>query len=35
MESRADLYIHSNYSNRPSEWLSRRIGALAAAGQCL
>jgi len=25
--SRADLHVHSKYSNRPSEWLLRRIGA--------
>lgn len=25
--SRADLHIHSKYSNRPSEWFLRRIGA--------
>ncbi|MBS3763785.1 MAG: PHP domain-containing protein, partial [Planctomycetes bacterium] len=27
MTSRADLHIHSKYSNRPSEWFLRRIGA--------
>ena len=26
-ESRADLHVHSKYSDRPSEWLLRRIGA--------
>src|SRR5690242_11007196 len=25
--SRADLHVHSKYSDRPSEWLLRRIGA--------
>lgn len=25
--SRADLHVHSKYSNRPSEWILRRIGA--------
>ena len=25
--SKADLHIHSKYSNRPSEWFLRRIGA--------
>jgi glycosyltransferase involved in cell wall biosynthesis len=25
--SRADLHVHSKYSNRPSEWFLRRIGA--------
>jgi glycosyltransferase involved in cell wall biosynthesis len=27
MSSYADLHVHSRYSNRPSEWLLRRIGA--------
>lgn len=27
MLSKADLHVHSKYSNRPSEWLLRRIGA--------
>ena len=27
MSSRADLHVHSKYSNRPSEWFLRRIGA--------
>jgi glycosyltransferase involved in cell wall biosynthesis/predicted metal-dependent phosphoesterase TrpH len=27
MESRADLHVHSRYSDRPSEWVLRRIGA--------
>lgn len=27
MTSCADLHVHSRYSNRPSEWLLRRIGA--------
>lgn len=27
MESRADLHVHSKYSDRPSEWFLRRIGA--------
>lgn len=27
MESRADLHVHSKYSNRPSEWFLRRVGA--------
>jgi glycosyltransferase involved in cell wall biosynthesis len=27
MTSRADLHVHSKYSNRPSEWFLRRIGA--------
>lgn len=26
MQSKADLHVHSKYSNRPSEWLLRRIG---------
>ena len=26
-ESRADLHVHSRYSDRPSEWFLRRIGA--------
>ena len=25
--SKADLHVHSKYSNRPSEWFLRRIGA--------
>jgi predicted metal-dependent phosphoesterase TrpH len=25
--SRADLHVHSKYSDRPSEWILRRIGA--------
>jgi len=25
--SRADLHVHSKYSNRPSEWFLRRVGA--------
>jgi predicted metal-dependent phosphoesterase TrpH len=25
--SRSDLHVHSRYSNRPSEWILRRIGA--------
>ncbi|MDT8389543.1 MAG: glycosyltransferase [Lentisphaeria bacterium] len=27
LTSRADLHVHSKYSNRPSEWFLRRIGA--------
>ena len=27
MVSRADLHVHSKYSDRPSEWILRRIGA--------
>jgi hypothetical protein len=27
MQSRADLHVHSKYSDRPSEWILRRIGA--------
>lgn len=27
MKARADLHVHSRYSDRPSEWLLRRIGA--------
>lgn len=27
MQACADLHVHSKYSNRPSEWLLRRIGA--------
>jgi glycosyltransferase involved in cell wall biosynthesis len=27
MASRADLHVHSKYSDRPSEWILRRIGA--------
>ncbi len=27
MQSRVDLHVHSKYSDRPSEWLLRRIGA--------
>lgn len=27
MQSRADLHVHSQYSDRPSEWFLRRIGA--------
>jgi glycosyltransferase involved in cell wall biosynthesis/predicted metal-dependent phosphoesterase TrpH len=27
MQSKADLHVHSKYSDRPSEWLLRRIGA--------
>jgi hypothetical protein len=27
MQSRADLHVHSRYSDRPSEWFLRRIGA--------
>jgi glycosyltransferase involved in cell wall biosynthesis len=27
MQSKADLHVHSKFSNRPSEWLLRRIGA--------
>lgn len=27
MQSRADLHVHSKYSDRPSEWFLRRIGA--------
>ncbi|NCC50107.1 MAG: glycosyltransferase [Spartobacteria bacterium] len=27
VNSKADLHIHSKYSNRPSEWFLRRIGA--------
>jgi hypothetical protein len=27
MPSRADLHVHSRYSDRPSEWILRRIGA--------
>jgi glycosyltransferase involved in cell wall biosynthesis len=26
-ESRADLHVHSKYSDRPSEWILRRVGA--------
>ena len=26
-QSKADLHVHSKYSNRPSEWFLRRIGA--------
>jgi hypothetical protein len=26
-ESRADLHVHSRYSDRPTEWILRRIGA--------
>jgi len=25
--ARADLHVHTKCSNRPSEWLARRIGA--------
>ena len=25
--SKADLHVHSKFSNRPSEWFLRRIGA--------
>jgi hypothetical protein len=24
--SRADLHVHSKYSDRPSEWILRRLG---------
>ena len=27
MESRADLHVHSKHSDRPSEWLLRRLGS--------
>jgi len=27
MEARADLHVHSKYSDRPSEWFLRRVGA--------
>lgn len=27
MVSKADLHVHSKYSNRPTEWILRRIGA--------
>lgn len=27
MESRADVHVHSKYSDRPSEWILRRMGA--------
>lgn len=27
MQSKADLHVHSKYSDRPSEWFLRRIGA--------
>ncbi|MGH9379969.1 MAG: glycosyltransferase [Thermoanaerobaculia bacterium] len=27
MSARADLHVHSGFSNRPSEWLLRRLGA--------
>ena len=27
MQAQADLHVHSKYSNRPSEWILRRIGA--------
>ena len=27
LESKADLHVHSKYSDRPSEWFLRRIGA--------
>ncbi|MBN2450968.1 MAG: glycosyl transferase, partial [Lentisphaeria bacterium] len=27
MQAKADLHIHSKYSDRPSEWILRRIGA--------
>lgn len=27
MGSRVDMHVHSKYSNRPSEWILRRIGA--------
>ena len=27
MQSKADLHVHSKFSDRPSEWLLRRIGA--------
>ena len=27
MQAKADLHVHSKYSNRPSEWILRRIGA--------
>lgn len=27
MQSRADLHVHSKYSDRPSEWFLRRVGA--------
>ncbi|MDD3275923.1 MAG: glycosyltransferase [Kiritimatiellales bacterium] len=27
MQSRADLHVHSKYSDRPSEWFLRRIGS--------
>ena len=27
MHSRADLHVHSKYSNRPSEWILRRLGS--------
>lgn len=27
MQAKADLHVHSLYSNRPSEWILRRIGA--------
>ena len=27
MEAKVDLHVHSKYSDRPSEWILRRIGA--------
>ncbi|MCS1407049.1 MAG: hypothetical protein M2R45_00205 [Verrucomicrobia subdivision 3 bacterium] len=34
--SSADLHVHSNYSNHPSEWLLRRIGSAECyANGCL
>lgn len=27
MEAKADLHVHSKYSDRPSEWILRRVGA--------
>lgn len=27
MSARADLHVHSRHSNRPDEWLLRRIAA--------
>ena len=27
MQAKADLHVHSKYSNRPSEWILRRMGA--------
>lgn len=27
MQSKADLHVHTKYSDRPSEWFLRRVGA--------